>query len=80
MDKSYLDKMIKNIAKNSNANYLAVKQGTHAARGTDDWIIGNMKKALSTDTFITWFKVMNEGNYKQKAKARKYAKHLLGID
>tara|TARA_R100001082_G_C4351506_1_gene154771 strand:- start:914 stop:1156 length:243 start_codon:yes stop_codon:yes gene_type:complete len=80
VDKSYLDRMIKNIAKNSNANYVAVKQGAYAAKGTDDWIIGNMKKKLSTDTFLSWFRVMVEGNYKQKAKARKYAKHLLGID
>ena len=74
MDKSYLDRMIKNIAKNSNANYQAVKQGTYAARGTDEWIIGNMKKALSSDTFISWFKIMNEGNYKQKALVKKHYK------
>ena len=80
MDKSYLDALIKNIAKNSNANYRAVKQGTYAQKGTDDWIIGNMKKKLSTDSFISWFKVMNEGNYNQKSKARKYAKRLLGIE
>ena len=47
MDKSYLDRMIKNIAKNSNANYQAVKQGTYAQKGSDDWLIGQMKKKLS---------------------------------
>ena len=64
MDKSYLDRMIKNIAKNSNANYQAVKQGAYAAKGT----------------FLAWFRVMNNGKYKQKADARKYAKHLCNID
>ncbi len=80
MDKSYLDRMIKNIAKNSNANYQAVKQGTYAQKGSDDWLIGQMKKKLSNDTFLAWFRVMNNGKYKQKADARKYAKHLCNID
>lgn len=80
MDKSNIDRLIKNIAKNSNSNYLAVKQGTYAAKGTDDWLIGQMKQRLSNDTFLAWFRIMNDGNYKQKAHARKYAKHLCNID
>ena len=72
--------MIQRIVKNSNSNYLQVKNGNNAAKGTDEWLVVQMKKKITTDNYINWFKVMMNGNYKQKAKARKYAKKLLSID
>lgn len=78
--KMKLKKMITNISKSSNAEYNAVMTGATAAKGSDQWIIQKMKKRVTGDHYLPWFKIMVEGNYKQKKKARKYARHILGIE
>ena len=80
MDKYNLDMMINKIVKNTNSEYLNVKRGGGAAKGTDEWLIIQMKKKVTNDNYLSWLQIMIEGKYKQKKKARKYAKFLLGID
>ena len=80
VDKYNLDMMINKIVKNTNSNYLNVKRGGAAAKGTDEWLIIQMKKKVTSDNYLSWLQIMVEGKYKHKKKARKYAKFLLGID
>jgi len=74
-----LNNMVLKVTKSSNSYYNAVKTGAAAAKGTDEWIIQKMKARVTGDHYWSWFKIMVEGNYKQKKTARNYAKNILGI-
>tara|TARA_R110002020_G_scaffold285647_3_gene501186 strand:+ start:192 stop:452 length:261 start_codon:yes stop_codon:yes gene_type:complete len=74
-----LNNMVLKVTKASNSYYNAVKTGAAAAKGTDEWIIQKMKAKVTGDHYFDWFKIMVEGNYKQKKTARNYAKNLLGL-
>ena len=74
-----LNNMVIKVTKASNSYYDAVKTGAAAAKGTDEWIIQKMRARVTGDHYWSWFKIMVEGNYKQKKKARNYAKNILGL-
>ena len=75
-----LNKMVLKVTKASNSYYNAVKTGASAAKGTDEWLIQKMKTKVTGDHYFSWFRIMVEGNYKQKKTARNYAKNVLGIN
>lgn len=71
--------IINRFRKNTNSNYVAVKKGLKHRRNSLADVVPKVRKRLSYDRFLEWYKLAYSDNQDESDRALRYAREVLAV-
>jgi hypothetical protein len=79
VDKVDVFNLINKFRKNTNSNYVAVKKGLKPRRNSLADVVPKVRKRLSYDSFLEWYKLAYSDNQDESDRALRYAREVLAV-